>query len=45
MLILHTELLADLNETTKAINVVWVLSMNIFVDFKGFIEKVHAAVA
>ena len=45
VLVLHTELLTDLDETTEAVDVIRVLSMNVFIDLEGLVEQVHAAVA
>lgn len=45
VLILHAQLLADLNQPTETVNVVWVFSMNVLVDLESLIEEVHAAVA
>ena len=42
---LHTELTADRDETTEAIDVVWVFVIDFLIDFQGLIEQVHSSVA
>lgn len=45
LVVLHTKLATDGNETAQAVNVILVLLVDLFVDLKGLIEEVHASVA
>ena len=41
----HTELLSDLNKTSETIDVVRVFVVDLLVNFKCFVKKIHPAVA
>lgn len=45
LLVLHAEILSNLDETTEAVHVVRVFFINFFVDSESFVEEVHAAIA
>jgi hypothetical protein len=45
VLILHAELLTDLDKSAETVNIVWILLVNVFIDLKSFIEQVHSSVA
>lgn len=45
LLVRHTKLLSDLNKTSEAIDVVRVIVVDLFVNLKCFIKKIHPAVA
>lgn len=45
LLILHAELLPDLDEASQAINILGILIINVLVDFQGLVEQVHSTVA
>lgn len=45
LLVLHAELLPDLDQTSKAVHVLRILIVNVLVHFKRLVEQVHASVA
>jgi hypothetical protein len=45
VLVLHSQLFSDLDETSEAVNVIGALSVDILVHFESLIEKIHSSVA
>jgi len=45
LLIWHSEFFSDLDKTSQAIDVVRVLSMDVFINFQGFVKQIHPSEA
>ena len=43
--VLHSKLLADLNEASQAVNIILVLLVDLFVDLESLVEEIHSSVA